>query len=145
LHDAYGHRQDNTFPEGETVALNDFQIFPSRDDGYVALQGRLGRETVNVRVPSTAIDDVAEATPSNEQRVQFVRHNLSAFGAIAQAKTERGEATPGEWYGRPVLNVRIGSEDLERYERDGGEPLSYAAFDPRRQAAWVGSDGKFAD
>lgn len=72
------------------MTLNDFQIFPSEDDSYVALQGRLGRETVNVRVLSTAIDDEAEGTPSNEQRVRFVRHNLSAFGAIAQAKTERG-------------------------------------------------------
>ncbi len=64
---------------------DDFQIFPSQDDSYIALQGRVGRETVNVRVLSTAIDGEAEGTPSKEQRVRFVRHNLSAFGAIAQA------------------------------------------------------------
>jgi hypothetical protein len=127
------------------VTLNDFQIFPAQNNSYVALQGRVGRQTVNVRVLSTAIDDEAEATPSQEQRVRFVRHNLSAFVAIAQAKTERGEATAGEWYGRLVLNVRIGSEDIDRYKRDGGERLSRVAFDPRRQTVWVSSDGKFAD
>ena len=96
------------------MTLNDFQIFPAQNNSYVALHWRVGRETVNVRVLSTAIDDEAEATP-------------------------------GEWYGRLVLIVRIGSEDIVRYKRDGGERLSRVAFDPRRQTVWVSSDGKFAD
>jgi hypothetical protein len=74
-----------------------------------------------------------------------VRHNLSAFEAVAQAKIERGETTVGEWYGRPVLNVRITSEDLECYKRDGGKSLNHVAFDPRGQAVWVGRYGRFAD
>jgi hypothetical protein len=126
--------------------LTDLQIFPSQDDSsYVALQGRVDDGPVNVRVLSTAIDDLdafSPGAPSNDQRVAFVRHNREALAAIAQAKIDRGEFAPENWYGRDALAVGITGADFDEYLRQPGNTLSYAAFNPRVQPRW-GRDGRF--
>ena len=120
--------------------LDDFHVFAADSTSYVALQGRLGRVTVNVRVNAIAIDDLDESggEPTVEQRTAFARHNVDAIRAIAQTKIDRGEAEAENWFGRDVLSVRIRGADFAEYLSHPGNRLSYAAFDPRVQSMWIG-------
>ena len=123
----------------------DLQIFPSRDTSYVALQGRLERRPVNVRVLSIAIDDLdafSPGTPTEEQRTAFVRHNREAVGAIVERKIAAGEIVDENWYGRDAVGVRVTGADFEEYLQHPGNELSYAAFDPRVRPGF-GAQGRF--
>jgi hypothetical protein len=125
--------------------LEDLHVWPSHPDaGFVALQGRLDRGPVNVRVQRTAIEDLdrfSGGRPTGEQRAAFVRHNRDAIREIAQAKIDQGDTYAEDWFGRDALAVTIDGADFEEYLREGHQ-LSYAAFDPRVQPGW-GRDGRF--
>jgi hypothetical protein len=110
--------------------LEDLHVFLSRDPGQVSLQGKKNRITVNVRIDSTAIDDLPgiAVTPSQIQRVDFARFNLEAFLEIAETLLERGEAQPVDCDGRPGLEVRIRDVDLAEYLHKPGATFSFAAL-----------------
>jgi hypothetical protein len=126
--------------------LNDLHIFASKDSSYVALQGYENRVTVNVRVERVAIDDLPgiSGTSTEEQRTAFIRQNIDAICTIAETKLERGEGEPEDCHGRPGLGVRIRDADFAEYLSSSDNRLSFAAFDPRAQAKWIGRDGRFA-
>lgn len=117
--------------------LDNFEVFPSQDDSYVAIHGEIDRKPVNVRVPSTAFDDLARRGTSTDERKRFVRHNLGVFRAITQEKIESGDKVDEDWHGRSAIALRIELQDIEKYTREHGIRLSDAALDPRRQARWV--------
>jgi hypothetical protein len=125
--------------------LEDLQVFRSRDSSYVALQGRIDRDPVNIRVRREAIDDLDTFSPgatTDDQRIAFARHNREAIAAIAQAKIDRGEFEDEDWHGRDALAVRVSIADFAAYLQHPGTQVSLAAFDPRVQPKW-GRDGRF--
>jgi hypothetical protein len=125
--------------------IEHIHAFDSKDSSYVALQGELNREPVNVRVSSTAIDDLDEVTgePTEEQRRRFAQHNREAFAAIAQSKIDRGDFDMEDWHGRQAYSVRVTGADLAEFRSDPDNQLSFAAFKPEVQARWAGRDGRF--
>jgi hypothetical protein len=114
--------------------LENLEVWPSHpDSAFVALQGRLDRGPVNVRVRRGAVDDLDKFSgghPTGERRVAFVRHNRDAICEIAQAKIDRGDTYAEDWFGRDAIAVTVGRADFDEYLRQGHQ-LSYAAFDPR--------------
>jgi|ERR1700683_1430762 hypothetical protein len=125
--------------------LNDLQILPSQDPSrYVALRGRRGLITVNIRIPRTAIDDLPESgghPTTVEQRTAFVSQNLDAIRVIADKKLKRGDAQPADWEERFVLDVNIDNRDFSEYLGDRANRLSYAAFSPG--STWADRSGRF--
>jgi hypothetical protein len=125
--------------------LNELYVFASKDQRYVALRGYENRVIVNVRVDGLAITDLPGIglTPTPEQLVAFVRHNIDAIREIAERKLERGDGKPEDHNGQPALGVGIGGTDFVDYLSRPSNRLSLAAFDPGAQATWVGRDGRF--
>jgi hypothetical protein len=120
--------------------ITDLQVFPMQNDSsFVALQGRLDRAPVNVRIQRTVIDDLdsySPGKPTEAQRISFVRDNRELLTAIVQAKIDRGETATEEWFGREALSVVVSDTDFLDYLSEPGARLSFAAFDPLLQVGW---------
>jgi hypothetical protein len=125
--------------------IEHIHAFDSKDSSYVALQGELNRKPVNVRVSSTAIDDLDEVTrePTAEQHRRFAQHNREAFATIAQSKIDRGDYAMEDWHGRQAYSVRVSVADIAEYVGHPENQLSFAAFKPEVQARWAERDGRF--
>jgi hypothetical protein len=116
-------------------ALEDLQIFPSRDAGYLAMQGTADGSVVRARILRADIDalDRFKATIPGKQEA-FARANRDLVGEIAQAKIARGEFDlEGE-----ARAVKVTAQDFE------GRSFSEAAFNPRLQTVWADRGGRLS-
>jgi len=113
----------------------DFQVFPSRDPSYLAMQGAVDGFVVRVRIRRTEIDSLDRFNAAIPRKLEaFARDNRDLIGEIAQSKIARGEFDlEGE-----ARAVKITVQDFE------GRSFSDASFNPHLQSMWADRGGRLS-
>jgi hypothetical protein len=120
--------------------ISKLHVCASSDPNCISLQGYEKRVRVTIQVDKGAIANVpcVGITPTREQSLAFVRHNIDAIRAIAERKLENGEGQPEDYDGKPGLSVLLHDSAFADYLSLPGSRLSLAAFGPHAQARGLG-------